>query len=582
MPRKKKQQTRLTFEPVGSSGSPGRASPANVRFTKGVAASDHPRRALSQSITPTPSRTGPSQSLVSPVKLPKTSFMPRPRGFKRSIVGNDSSNDSDDDSAGEVEDEQEEGAFPKSSQSISTRLRRTGFEAENAIVVNDGSSGGGGSDDDDDEPIVPPSTRKRSRPKFVELEDSSDAASPAKKSKSSQSNPSRLKKLRPSPSPTERRPPKSHRTEKQKKIELLRRRRAGEKIDRVTSSEDSEEEKRGIYDSDSEAEFGALKEFDDEESDKEVEAPARPSSKGVEKSIESKRNGNEDEGDDDLDNFVVDDDDAPLGAPANLGIPLEFTAQAHRPLKEQFPYVIEWLVHNRINPAFDRNDPVYTNAWRKLNDEFQGLASSKFASSAWRPEFHRALKGRPNMTADEMTPAEREFHDVCEACGRSKHQPTRAITFSGHPYYKDTLGDIESESTSASNSDSEDSEGDASGGESVDSQGMTLPPATKKWYVGIVCCTNAETAHSLIHWKHALKEYVEEQLQVEGWMDASKLEERERMRDGKRRKLANKIVDGWRERKIVASLYRDFKATLEDARNKSTTGRHRFHNLSGL
>ncbi|KAI1451183.1 hypothetical protein F5Y02DRAFT_367563 [Annulohypoxylon stygium] len=571
MPRKKKQQTRLTFEPVGSSESPGKASPANVRFTKGVAASGHSGRAPPQRAASTPSRPGPSQSLASPANLPNANFMPRHRGFKRHIVGNDSSDDFDADS------DDSDDASPKSSQSISLMLLREGFKGENAVVISDGGGGGGDDDDDDDEPIVPPSTRKRSRPKLVELEDSSDdAASPAKKSKTSQSNPSRLKNPRSNSSPTQRHPPKGHRTEKQKKIELLRRRRAGEKIDRVTSSEDSEEEKRGIYDSDPEAEFGALKEFDDEESDKEVEASARPSSKEVEKSAKGKRKGGENEEDDDLDNFVVDDDDAPLGAPANLGIPLEFTAQAHRPLKEQFPYVIEWLVHNRIDPAFDRNDPVYTNAWRKLNDEFQGLASSKFASSAWKPEFHRALKARPNMIADEMTPLQRGSHDVCEACGRSKYQPTQTITFSGHPYYKDTLGDIESESTSDSNSDSEDGEGDASGSESIDSQGMALPPVTKQWYVGIVCCTNARTAHSLIHWKHALKEYVEEQLQVEGWMDANKLEERERMREGKRRKLANKIVDGWRKQKIVASLYRDFKATLEDARTKKTTNRYRF------
>ncbi|KAI1204396.1 uncharacterized protein F4807DRAFT_447612 [Annulohypoxylon truncatum] len=571
MPRKKKQrQTRLTFEPVGSSDSPGKASPANVRFTKGVAASGgSSSRASSQQAISTPGRPGPSQKAASPVKLSHASFMPKPQGSKRPIAGNSSANDSANDSAGEVE---EEGAFPKSSQSISTMLRQTGFGAGDVVGVDDGD------DDDDDEPIIPASTRKRSRPKFIELEDSSDgAASPAKKSKTSQITSSRSKKPTPSVSPpVQRHPPKSHRTEKQKKIELLRRRRAGEKIDRVTSSEDSEEEKRGIYDSDSEAEFGVLKEFDDEEEpDKEeVEVPARQISKKTEKSAKDGQKGSEDEGDDDdLDDFVVDDDDAPLGAPANLGIPLEFTAQAHKPLKDQFPYAIEWLVHNRINPAFDRNDPVYTNAWRKLNDEVQGLASSKFASSAWKPEFHKALKGRPNMVAESMNYDERRLHEVCEACGRSKHQSTRAITFSGHPYYKDTLGEVESESTS----DSEDCEGDASDNESIDSQGMTLPAATRKWHVGIVCCTNAETAHSLIHWKHALKEWVEERLQIEGWMKANKLAERERMGDGKRRKLANSIVDGWREKKIIASLYRDFKATLEDARNKSTTGWHLFY-----
>ncbi|KAI1451643.1 hypothetical protein F4805DRAFT_83943 [Annulohypoxylon moriforme] len=578
MPRKKKQQqTRLTFEPVGSSESPGKTVPANVRLTKGVAASGSSSRASSQRTTSTLSRPGPSQKAQSPMKLPKaipkTSFMSKAQGFKRPPISNDSA----DDSAGEVE---EENAFPKSSQSISTMLRQTGFDTDDAIIAGghdtDADVAGGDDDDDDDEPIILLSTRKRARPKYIELEDSSDGAiSPVKKSKTSQAIPDRLKKSAPVVSSPKHRHSKSHRTEKQKKIELLRRRRAGEKIDRVTSSEDSEEEKRGIYDSDSDGEFGALKEFDDEEeSDKEeIEAPTRQASKTAEKHRKGSQNGSQDEGDDDLDNFVVDDDDGPLGAPANLDIPLEFTAQAHRPLKEQFPYVIEWLVHHRIDPAFDRNDPVYTNAWRKLNDEVQGLASSKFASSAWKPEFHRALKGRPNILIDEMTPLENGLYDVCEACGRSRHPPTRVISFSGHPYYKDTLGEVESESTSDSDAEPGENEDDASDHESIDSQGVALPPVKKKWYVGIICCNNAETAHGLIHWKHALKEWVEEQLQIEGWMNANKLKERERMRDGKRRKLANKIVDGWRGKKIIMSLYRDFKATLEDARRKPTTGR---------
>ncbi|KAI2469020.1 hypothetical protein F4781DRAFT_396198 [Annulohypoxylon bovei var. microspora] len=581
MARKKKQhQTRLTFEPVGSFDSPGQSSPANVRFTKGVGASGSSSRP-SQRAPSTPGRskeiqskrhgaTGPSRKAASPVKLPKASFMPRHRGSRHLVADSDSADESTDqvEEEEEGEGEGEEDAFIKSSQSISTKFRRTGLEAED-------------DEEDDDEPIIPPSARKRSRPKFIELEDSSDEiASPAKKIKTSLVTPSRLKKPFPTgSSPTKRRLPKSHRTAKQKKIELLRRRRAGEKIDKVTSSEDSDEEKRGIYDSDPEEEFGVLKKFDDEEESEkeEVQEPARRTPKKIRKSTKTSRKGDEDEGeggdeDDDLENFVVDDDDAPLGAPANLDIPLEFTAQAHRPLKEQFPYVIEWLVHNRIDPAFDRNDPVYTNAWRKLNDEVQGLASSKFASSAWKPEFYRALKARPNIATSELNLSrvdkESGIYDVCDACGRKKHPASQRIVFYGHPYYKDTLAEVDSDSNS--DSDSEDSEGGVSDNESIDTQGMALPPAKKEWFVGIVCCTNAETAHRLIHWKHALKEWVEERLQLEGWMSADKLKERERMKDRKRRKLANRIADGWRKEGIVASLYRDFKENLRNARNNST------------
>ncbi|KAI0834991.1 hypothetical protein F5Y06DRAFT_300175 [Hypoxylon sp. FL0890] len=565
--KKKKHQARLTFEPVGSSNTSDHSSPAKIRFAKGAGANS----------------TSRPRTAASPTKPPAASFMPGRHGSRRPPVGGDSSD--------EAEENEDEDDIPlRSSQSVSTKLRRTILSDENdknddddapiiphstakrqrpPIITLDDDDEDEDEDEDDDEPIVVPGSSKRRRPKFVELEDSSDGVtSPMKKRKTSLITPGQLKKpAQVASSSTKRGRPKSHRSEKQKKLELLRRRRNGEMIDKVTSSEeDSDEERRGIYDSDSDQELLVLREFDDEEPDEEEEkVPARqPSRKGKQS---KPREGDDDE----LDDFIIDDDDAPLGAPANLDIPLEFTAQAHRPLKHQFPFVIEWLVHNRINPAFERKDPVYANAWRKLDDEVRTLASSKFASSAWKSEFYRALKGRPKMESYEIEGAERGA-DICEACGRSSHPATFKVFFRGHPYYKDTLAEVESDS---SDSNSEDSDGDESGHESVDSQGLALPPQTKAWHVGVVCCGNAETAHGLIHWKHALKEWVEDQLEQDGWMDAKKLKERERMKARKRRDLANKITDAWREKNIIASLYRDFKNTLEEARNKSTTARNR-------
>ncbi|KAI2785592.1 hypothetical protein F4815DRAFT_28778 [Daldinia loculata] len=617
--KNKKRQTQLTFESTGASSSPGQATPANVRLSKNTGASSSPGRA-SPAIQATRSSdrskkrqsklrgtVGLSQNTTSPARPPPASFMPKLHDSKRPVVGDDS------DSETEVPDQEEGDNVPvKSSQSVSTRLQNTVIDDDDdddddepiappsmlkrrrppVIALDDSDEDE--DEDDDDRLIVPPSSLKRPRPRFIELEDSSNSdASPVKKRKTSVSTPGRLKRptsLVPS-SPTKRGAPKGHRSEKQKKMELLRRRRAGEKIEKLTSSEDSDEEKRGLYDTDPEEEFVVLKDFDDEESEGEEqekeEKPAkrlrRKEKEVVEISQEDSQGdveGQEDGDDDDkdLEDFISDDDDAPLGAPANLDIPLEFTAQAHRPLKDQFPYVIEWLVHNRINPAFERNDPVYNNAWRKLDDEIRALASSKFASAAWKAEFYRTLKGRPKMEAYEMDRSERSggLYDSCDACGRSNHPASFRIIFQGHPYYKSTLADVESDTEdNDSNEDEDDDDDNESNAGSIDTQGMTLPPVTREWHVGVVCCSNAETAHSLIHWKHALKEWVEERLEDDGWMAAHKLKERERLKARKRRDLANGIVDGWREKGIVAALYKDFKSTLESARNKTTGGRGR-------
>lgn len=474
---------------------------------------------------------------------------------------------------------------PRSSQSVSTRLQRT-------IIIDDDSDEEESTPPslsaprkrrhtsvisiDSDAPILPATLkRKTSRQALVELDDSDeDIISPPMKRKISHHSspnvpankrtPGRLKRPSAEASSPVKKALKVHRSEKQKKMELLRRRRAGEKVDRLTSSESSssEDNKRGIYDSNSEGEFEALKEFDDEEQQEE-EVKEQPATRKDKQKRKDEKSTDVQGGESDLDDFVTDDDDAPLGAPVD--IPLEFTLHAHRPLKDQFPFVIEWLVHNRINPAFERKDPMYVNAWRKLDDEVNGLANSKFTSSAWKADFNRALKSRPTLESFQLGQIGSGLYETCEACGRSGHPSTFKIIFSGSPYYKDTLADVESDSDSEDDGDNDTA--------SVDTRGMPLPPTAKEWCVGSVCCSNAETAHRLLHWKHALKEWVEERLEDEGWMTGEKLSEREKMKAKSRRALADRIGEDWQERGIVTNLYGDFKNNLEEARNQATTGR---------
>lgn len=509
--------------------------------------------------------------------LPPTQKASKPQNPKGS-----GSEDSDSDSNGII-------VNPRSSQSVSTRLQRTvivdSSDEEESKPLRLSSSlkrrrpSVSNADDSDDAPILPSKPTKRLIAQtLVVLDDSDeDVVSPLKKRKISQYSspnnnrtPGRLTRLRAVVSSPIKKLHKGHRSEKEKKMELLRRRRAGEKITQLTSSESSSgEEKRGIYDSDSEGNFEVLKEFDDEEEEEEEEeAEEAQEQLSPRKSKPKRKRGNSTEkitdkenSESDLEDFVTDDDDAPLGAPVE--IPLEFTSHAHKPLKDQFPYVIEWLVHNRINPAFDRKDPIYVNAWRKLDDEVRGLANSKFTSAAWKQDFNRALNSRPRLETFPLAHIGSGLHDTCEACGRSGHPPTFRVVFSGSPYHKDTLAEVESDSE-------DDDDKDAA---SVDSRGMPIPPATREWSVGSVCCSNAETAHSLLHWKHALKEWVEERLDDEGWMTPQKLSEREKMKAKKRRALANQIVDEWQERRVVTALYGDFKNTIENARNQATTGR---------
>lgn len=142
----------------------------------------------------------------------------------------------------------------------------------------------------------------------------------------------------------------------------------------------------------------------------EAAAPAKKSKKAKKKQ-KSKASGKRDAGDDEgtedsegnLEGFI-DEDDNTIGVPdeALYQMPLEFTRASRKPLKAHFKDAVEWLVHRRINPGFERDDEVYRTAWTRLNDEVIGLANSKWVSSSWRPDFYRLLRARPYIEQAEL------------------------------------------------------------------------------------------------------------------------------------------------------------------------------------
>ena len=149
----------------------------------------------------------------------------------------------------------------------------------------------------------------------------------------------------------------------------------------------------------------------------------------------------------DLDEYeedFVDDDDETLGVEMDAEalrrtIPIEFTRHANKKTIEHFKDEVEWMVHNKLNPAFKRHDEIYEVAHRKLDDEFKAYAGSKFISAAWNPKFDTALKSRPEIY---VTSIPTMLEDKCDACRRSNHPPKHKVTFAGKPYDRHTLEPI--------------------------------------------------------------------------------------------------------------------------------------------
>ncbi|KAI4126861.1 MAG: hypothetical protein LQ338_003534 [Usnochroma carphineum] len=318
------------------------------------------------------------------------------------------------------------------------------------------------------------------------------------------------------------------RTARAKQLELLRRRRAGEDL-QPTSDDELDIEGQG----------------QDPNTD-----TIQPSDLDENSDPDPLRGGDRSKIDDYEEDFLEDDDSTTIGAPlALLDIPLQFTRHAHKKPIEHFKDVVEWMVHNKLNPAFPRDDPIYALSRGKLDDVAQAIAGSKFISSAWKAAFVEALKKYPDVTRIDVPTM---FDQKCEACGRSGHPAKHQLIFSGKPYHRESLEDISSDEDSEVEGSHEDQE--------------QAVPQSRAFFLGRTCNANAETAHALHHWRHQLNHFVLDLLRAEGHTSPEKIIERENWSVKKREKYANKVVDEMEEDGRMRELYKEFKENLEAAR----------------
>ncbi|KAL8793976.1 MAG: hypothetical protein Q9195_003489 [Heterodermia aff. obscurata] len=325
---------------------------------------------------------------------------------------------------------------------------------------------------------------------------------------------------------TQRTPKK---TKAQERLELIRRQRAGGSIDEDNDAPDEGEtatrSRRALYDT-----------TDDSDNSDELQASEE---EVYNQPIETGENL--DEYDED---FVVEDQDDTIGAPTGISdMPFEFTRHAHKKPIEHFKDAVEWMVHNKLNPAFPRDDTCYQVAFFKLDDQVQGLAGSKFVSAAWGGDFLKALKSRPEVAYVEVSGLFNLEH--CAACNKSNHPAKFQLIFSGKRYDRHTLEE-----------ESDTSDQDEEGAEQQET-----------FYVGRTCCANAETAHALHHWRHALNYWVLKCLKEQGHTTAEKILQRERWSTKRKTEYANSVVDGMETNGQLRQLYKEFKENLQAARD---------------
>ena len=253
---------------------------------------------------------------------------------------------------------------------------------------------------------------------------------------------------------------------RQKALEVLKRRRAGEKAELpVPDGQSRKAPTRGLYDTESNTDRDDETEVEEDDGD-DYDRP-RVSIRSAD-ALDMFQEDDEDEG------FVVEEgeeEEDTLGVPVQL--PLQFSNVSRMKGQDLFKYAIEWIVQKKINPAFAINDEIYDLVFRKLDDEVKGLAGSKFTSSVWTPNFTKALKARPDIVLLELSKEVRAVMSPhCEACNRRTHPATWSIQFTGKPYHHSNLEELS------------DNDGEEGNGVTYDSDGRSLPDEDVTYAVG--------------------------------------------------------------------------------------------------
>ncbi|KAI5243883.1 hypothetical protein E4T43_03986 [Aureobasidium subglaciale] len=350
----------------------------------------------------------------------------------------------------------------------------------------------------------------------------------------------------------------SQKNARQLALERLKARR-GAPMSSIVEDEDEEDEEDEEQHNDEEDDYDQSS--DQEDQDDELPEPLTHRTTRKQMFAEDE----EDEG------FII-EDDGPLGVPNN--VPIAFTRYASMKAKDLFRFAIDWMVQKKINPAFQMDDEIYDLTFKKLDDEVKGLAGSKFQSAAWTARFTLALQARPDLLSARLDRKSSDHfgRDKCDACNRSGHPATYEVKFEGKPYDKNSLEPVAPRKDANDDSDEDD---DSSSESSVDenapvnydSQGRQILPEETVFYLGKFCMSNAETAHSLQHWRWHLYEWVVEYLESAGWNTPKLIVKRDGWSIRKRRKHANKIVDIMEEQGKIKALYSDFKKEIDTARN---------------
>ncbi|GJE90811.1 hypothetical protein PsYK624_069550 [Phanerochaete sordida] len=251
------------------------------------------------------------------------------------------------------------------------------------------------------------------------------------------------------------------RSEYQKNLDKLRRKKRGEVVasESSTSGEEEEEEDNGII------------------------PGARPTH---EMSSDASEEEPEDEG---LSGFIEEDSNQAIE------LPVEFSMNTYQDLMHHFKIICQLFVHLAVQPVDERRE--YMDA--RLKQEYfsvplqvarrkiTGMRDSLVTSSVWRTEFKKPLEMHPEFETVQM-----EFAvPQCDACHLGGRVSTLTGRCFGDPYDRKTFEAL--------------SESDISDDEES--------PLKKEFNLGRFCARRTRVFHKFTHWEYHLFEALNQEVQ---------------------------------------------------------------------
>lgn len=165
-------------------------------------------------------------------------------------------------------------------------------------------------------------------------------------------------------------------------------------------------------------------------------------------------------------------------------LPISFPVLRHKNSQHYFACIVEWMVHNMLNPGFDRNAAMFQNSFDYL-DRVAAYIMQARIEPEWKTEFIKTLQARPCMLIQPYP--ESEERRPCGACDNFYHTADYYVVFDEPPYSSTTLESLDEGNNPGfgndNNNDEKESGSENSEGHYRDRDGNPIAPPGKHFYL---------------------------------------------------------------------------------------------------